>query len=307
MERINQFAFYELAKALQPLRTRKGDVPPVAAIMELVGAQSEIKLLLDGKPMPLGVSRASAHALAADIDDVLNAFCFKMDAAGKPRFPETTDAPIPTWRWQYLLKHLETFETVFSEEMREATTYFVPRRGIFHTPALVDAADQSFPLDIRGHIPSKSIDDWRSAGRCLAFNLLSASGFHVARAVEGTIEAYYQLFTNKPGKTLKSWNDYLKELEAIHSQSPSPEPRTLAEIRQMKDDFRNPLMHPRVVLSESDARMLFNNGESLIIAMAQEIKLASTGAQLALIPQQNEPPSAPPPQKKVSKQAGSGP
>ena len=37
----------------------------------------------------------------------------------------------------------------------------------------------------------------------------------------------------------------------------------------MKDDYRNPVMHPlRVTLTESDARMLFDNGESLIIAMA---------------------------------------
>jgi hypothetical protein len=31
-------------------------------------------------------------------------------------------------------------------------------------------------------------------------------------------------------------------------------------------------MHPRVTLTENDARMLFDNGESLIIAMAEEIK-----------------------------------
>jgi hypothetical protein len=40
----------------------------------------------------------------------------------------------------------------------------------------------------------------------------------------------------------------------------------------MKDDYRNPVMHPRVTLTENDARMLFDNGESLIIAMAEEIK-----------------------------------
>ena len=42
----------------------------------------------------------------------------------------------------------------------------------------------------------------------------------------------------------------------------------------MKDDYRNPIAHPRIVLTEPDARMLFANGESLIIAMAQELKAA---------------------------------
>ena len=42
-------------------------------------------------------------------------------------------------------KALSDFETVFAEEMKEAATYFVPRRGIFWTPALVDTADEAFP------------------------------------------------------------------------------------------------------------------------------------------------------------------
>lgn len=58
---------------------------------------------------------------------------------------------------------------------------------------------------------------------------------------------------------------------------PAPAEKTLAELRQMKDDYRNPVVHPRVTLTENDARMLFNNGESLIIAMAEEIKTIRAG------------------------------
>ncbi len=47
----------------------------------------------------------------------------------------------------------------------------------------------------------------------------------------------------------------------------------------MKDDYRNPIMHPRQVLTETDARMLFANGESLIMAMAQEIAEAANVVQ----------------------------
>jgi hypothetical protein len=42
----------------------------------------------------------------------------------------------------------------------------------------------------------------------------------------------------------------------------------------MRRDYRDPIVHPRVSLDEADARILFNNGESLIIAMASEIKSA---------------------------------
>lgn len=187
------------------------------------------------------------------------------------RWPDDTDK-ITEWCWKTVIDLLEKFETVFAEDMRENATYYVPRRGIYFTKALVDAADESFPAEITQHIPEKARAEWRSAGRCLAFNLLSASGFHVARAVEAMLEVYYQYFCGKgPDETLNGWHDYIVALEKAAGAVP-PGAKTLAELRQMKDDFRNPVVHPRIVLSESDARMLFNNGESLIIAMAQDFR-----------------------------------
>jgi hypothetical protein len=97
------------------------------------------------------------------------------------------------------------------------------------------------------------------------------------------LESYYQTFTDQPGATKAGWHDYLKDLEALsEGTTPMPDPKTLAVIRQMKDDYRNPVVHPRVVLTEADARMLFNNGESAIIGMAQGLKDAAAGSQGAL-------------------------
>jgi hypothetical protein len=88
------------------------------------------------------------------------------------------------------------------------------------------------------------------------------------------MESYYQMFIGKPGKTLRGWDDYHKELDKIAKTNPTPMPeeKTLIEFDQMRRDYRNPIVHPRASLREADARILFNNGESLIIAMASEIK-----------------------------------
>jgi hypothetical protein len=87
---------------------------------------------------------------------------------------------------------------------------------------------------------------------------------------------------------LRNWNDYVEALQKIAERNPTPcpQPKTLTELDQMRTDHRNPIMHPRVVLTEPDARMMFANGESLIIAMAQEIAAAREqgGVQLALTP-----------------------
>jgi len=284
VERINQFDTYKLGQALAALvafSEGNEDVHPQALFYHIWTAKAQIERLVRGHPVPLGTSKSTAENLLAQILGI------HQEHYGDG-FPDPNSAPIPAWRLGFLKVMIERFETVYGEEMAEAAAYVVPRRGIFYTPALVDAADECFPKDLLPYIPQKARDEWRSAGRCLAFNLLSASGFHVARAVEGTMEAYYQLFSSKPGTTLKTWGDYFDELEKIRKAggSPIPEDKTLAEFRQMKDDYRNPIMHPRVVLTEGDTKMLFNNGESLIIAMAQEIAKIQANAQpsLALVP-----------------------
>lgn len=286
VERIDQFSFYEIGQSLAKLSRYEGDVPAHVPIWDVWEGQKFLRALLNGIPIPIGVSRTKALEVLQSLDLISDTHFTQIDTEGKKTFkyPQPGDPPVPSWRWSLLNPVLANFETVFREEMRETAVYFVPRRGIFYTPALVDAADESFPKDLLPFIPQKARDDWKAAGRCLAFNLLSASGFHTARAVEATLESYYQLFSGRPGETLRSWHDYKEALDKLIAAKSTPGPRskTVAELDQMREDYRNPIMHPRVVLTEGDARMLFANGESLIIAMAQEIAEASLGIQPTL-------------------------
>jgi hypothetical protein len=285
VERINQFEFFELGETLQKIKDFSGELDGDDVFFPVYGAHQAVDALVEGKPLELTISKACAKRLKDELWTFINRN-FRTDGDDGKRqwkFPSAGDPKIGAWEWADPKAALTDFETIFREEMREAAIYRVPQRGIYDTGKLVDSADQSFPTETVTVIPQKTREDWRAAGRCLAFNLLSASGFHVARAVEGTMEAYYQAAYALPstGKkaTLNSWGDYIKALEAARSANPPkaplvPSEKVIAEIQQMKDDYRNPIAHPRIVLSESDARMLFANGESLIIAMAQEMKAA---------------------------------
>ena len=273
VERINDFALYELADALKALsnyneKISKSDVWSEASI-----AVRALNDLLSGSPLTIEFSKQSAQKLR---DFLVKEFINNKD--GEEYDPYFTPEDEEETIWGHIFRRyrrlLLDFETIFGTEMRDAATYFVPRRGIFHTPSLIDHADEAFPTEVKNYVPGKSKEDWKAAGRCLAFSLHSASGFHVTRAVEGILEKYYQKFCNKgPEDTLHGWHDYIEALKKVNA-APTPSDKTLSQLTQMKDDFRNPLAHPRVVLSETDARMLFDNGESLILAMASEIKEA---------------------------------
>lgn len=273
VEKVNAYAFYEMARELIIVHSLSDEVSTRDAVIPVMNARNRMRAILGGEPIPLGVSRKTAADLAGTLDSLWSVFTVDDGEGGRKFQWPAEGSTFEPWQLSWYRNALEKFETVFSAEMGDAATYVVPRRGIFSTAALVDTADETFPAEIRGAIPNKTLDDWRAAGRCLAFGLMSASGFHVARAVEGTIEKYYMTFTGKTD-TLNGWYDYIKALKDV-SGPKVPSDKTLTELEQMKDDYRNPLMHPRVVLTEAEARILFANGESLIIAMAGEIKAAT--------------------------------
>lgn len=275
VERVNHFPLYELGKSLQRLASvlEPDEINVRRLYTPFRNSMAALDGLLNGNPFPLGISKKAAADLKIAIEEEFTFRFVKYDGKKqKITFPDS-NIKADSWEFSTITHALSKFELIFSTEMSELSTYFVPQRGIYSTPALIDSADKSFPSAVFGHVPDKARADWRSAGRCLAFNLLSATGYHVARAVEATLEVYYQLYTGDT-RTLNGWNDYIKTLESVAASgsSPSPATKTMGELRQMKDDYRNPLVHPRVTLTENEARMLFDNGESLIIAMAEEIK-----------------------------------
>ncbi len=295
MEQINQYVFYEIGKGLKSALNLQDSTPATDALWPLWDSQTAVEKLLDAKFFPLKLSRHEAEQIKSHLDDIfLNHFqAANSDGTRSFRYPEAGDPPVPYWRFSGLRTAITSFEKVFGAELRGAATYFVPSKGIFATPLLIDNADEAFTADIRDMVPQKSRDEWKQAGRCLALSLWSASGFHVARAVEGALEKYHAEFCPAGKKGLLLWKDYIEDFKSClagQTQS-SPSSRVIVAIEQMKDDYRNPLMHPRVVLNELDARMLLANGESLIICMVQEMQIFKR-LQASPAPPQPSKPSA---------------
>lgn len=279
MERINEFVFYDIGKTLRALASVVGNSKPSAVFLEIVQAEAVVTGLLSGKPVKLGVSRKPAEELLKSIGNISSHF---KDTEGNISYPEDDAVWIGSYWFDWYRNALAKFENVFSEEMAQAATYIVPARGIYDIPSLVDFADRAIPAEVSSFIPDNAKDDWRAAGRCLAFILPSASGFHVARAIESTVEAYYKAYLGTAPPTGQSWGDLVSDLEKV-AQNPVPDPKTLAILRQIKDDWRNPVIHPRVTLTLTDAEVLFALGASVLMAVAQELKrLAENGVQPSL-------------------------
>ena len=151
-----------------------------------------------------------------------------------------------------------------AEELARAAVYAVHRKGIFDTSDLIDRADEIIPETLRGRLGDDCILDLKQAGPCLAFELPTAAGFHMMRATESSMWAYWEHLEKTKRPRNSNWGNAIQDLEQ-HSGS---DPKVVAALKQLKDLHRNPVVHPEVVLTMDEALSLWAVAPGVIIAVA---------------------------------------
>ncbi|MBN8531842.1 MAG: hypothetical protein J0L97_08305 [Alphaproteobacteria bacterium] len=171
----------------------------------------------------------------------------------------------------YIGNAAKEFKTVLSAELESTDTYFVSRKSIFDTTDLISSSTNVFPENIRAKLPSETITDFQEAGRCLAFELSTACGFHLVRAIESVIHKYYEHITSGQKLQLKpserNWGSYIKKLQDANADA-----SVLSVLDHIRSLHRNPLMHPDDVLTSDEALSLWGIVQSAIIAMYKKME-----------------------------------
>ena len=193
------------------------------------------------------------------------------DAEGNLNY-EKLDSDLASWQWSTLQTEVDGFHAVFTAECQNLEMYSVGQIGIYNMNSLVSKGSERFPAEYRAFIPSEAMVEFDHAGRCLAFNLPTACGFHSIRGLELCILAYLAKRTSNVEK-LKSWNDYFNLIEKLTNDLSGlhkPSAKIGPMIQRMKDLERNPLMHPRDTLDIAGADQLFNLASITAIELAKD-------------------------------------
>lgn len=284
VERIDLYQLYVVGSELHPLLEVASDDTTVARLfMPLMNAIAALERLLGPEaPARLDFCRPDAENLHKAMLSLQDRY-FR-DEQGGWTFPTNGNEPVESWRMYTVKTALTAFEAVFRTDMQRAATYLVPKRGTYDLGDLVDRANETFPTDVRAVIGQLANEEYISAGRCYAFGLFTAAGYHCCRAVEAVLREYYRLFTGKADTGKEQWGDLIGGLEKCAGVV-VPEPKTLSHIRHLKDFDRNPLAHVRAVLDATDADMLLAGSKVAITAMAAEInkKNLASAPVLALV------------------------
>jgi hypothetical protein len=161
---------------------------------------------------------------------------------------------------------INEFEISFFDELSKVHVLHITKKGNLSIHSLVAGASKGF-----SHSSSLSdrcryeIDE---SGKCLACNRPTASGFHILRSVEVCIEDYFSAGNlPMPPTNRQNWGQYITDLKNNGASRPVTD-----SLQFIKDNFRNPLMHPHDGLDIGEAIKLFCVCEQMTAALVNDMK-----------------------------------
>lgn len=151
----------------------------------------------------------------------------------------------------------KALDTAISIQFDHLDTYLVTPKGTHDTRKLIETPEVAFESHWP-HVVVLAQSDWRSASRCLAFDLPTACGFHAIRAMEAQVLGYLQLKSVTPKK-----RDLGHYVELLRQEKAGSEAVNLVD--HLRANHRNPLMHPEDTLDLPEALSVFDLTKTAIM------------------------------------------
>lgn len=283
----NAFELYRLGGAISAVRKKISErqsrpLRYTDLFIELSDVQTRLDMVVSNALIPLDTCKENAMTLKATVDTIVRTFFASYRAADNEEAKTAVWQQVPADGWQ-LNEQINAFEYVFSAELARTAIYLVDQVGAYRTSAIIEAADTVFPKNIREQLPEEAVADIRAAGKCLAFDLHTAAGFHIARAVETVLLKYFSAL-GIPIPKIRNLGKYIEALSEAAKKGNSIDTKVVAAVDQFRDLYRNPIMHPEAVLSADEAAILFALAQSTISAIILDIaKLAANSAALVVV------------------------
>lgn len=168
-----------------------------------------------------------------------------------------------------LSEKTHALKTVLTYHVPTLPIFLASSKGLFHPEDLNDRAHHHLPEEVRNRLSDQCLLDIKDSGRCLAFDLGTASVFHMMRAIEDVIKAYYEHLkgrTFQDDEIYQTWGSYIEALKKANADQ-----FIVAQLYEIKNACRNPVCHPEVNMTIEEALRLFGMGIFIIGEMVARI------------------------------------
>lgn len=256
MQHVNLQSIYQLATGVHGIGKFKVGTSLSSVIGHITGTHWLLGHLLEGRPVPLSRCIPFAKIVDEQITGLMDKFSVN------PLYVLTDDD------CDKLYYAVNAFEQYFAREVDRFDVFYIPPKGTHATIKLIEKADENIPPDVRSRLSKEATNDIQQAGRCLALDSPTAAGFHILRAVESLIRFYVDKVTGKPHPAKnRNWGAYIKAIRDNNADA-----RVANYLQHVKDTYRNPIMHPEIVLTPDEAFSLFNASLSAIVQLDAAIQ-----------------------------------
>jgi hypothetical protein len=261
MKPTNVHTFYSLGVALERLYANVGvDRTGIDVFSYLIDPHNSLMEFLAGtENMPIQDTRSAANYLFQFTGALYKSFGSNPDEAQR----KLNQSEVSMF-----IHGKDEFEKAFEREYRNLDVLTVMKKGIYDTRLLMRGPEEELPERLRKFLPQQALDDWKEAGRCLAFEVPTACAFHICRGTEALMLGYYKALARKPWPFNKrDWNIYIAQLGV--EGAPKSITTRLDEIRDMD---RNAYTHPEKTVSLDEAPVLFRLCTGVTFYMCQELE-----------------------------------
>lgn len=252
MQSLNVGWFSRLANALRPLATGAYEQDNA---MDVIAVARPYLLTLSDKgqfPLSLDASRPLVWALQEQIEAVGNA------ATGGE------EIDFPAYRTA-IQDNASRLAMVLDTDLSHQPVYCVFPKRAYDIQILTSDATQIFSPAVRAALTEEEEYNLKEAGRCLAFEVPTAAGFHLFRALDSVLQRYVKLVKGSLPKN-KNWGQYIKALEENGADR-----KITGILFQLKEFHRNPIIHPDARLNVEDALSLIGVAESALSMMVADM------------------------------------
>lgn len=166
---------------------------------------------------------------------------------------------------------VKTFETLLKDELSKLPIFCCDdeKIGNLSIDKLLKGGGNGYPEKTKTRLTSLCLSEIDEAGRCLVYERSTAAGFHMLRSVELTIRQYLLAVPGfvMPPLNRQNWGEYLKLLGDNGASRDVTD-----HLHNIKDNYRNPLMHPEDTLEIDEAVSLFGVAQSMNEMLIADMK-----------------------------------
>lgn len=265
MFRLSGDFIYRLAGQLRPAGTISDTASNLDAYFALTEAVTALESLLTSNPLGLQASWFKGNELLKLAKEMATQVIGDSSVL--------TDQ-LESYRLSMLKAAFTTFEVTLKADLSIANLYILTTKGAYDASTLAEFGLQAFPAHLLLKVP-EAANDAKQAARCIAFDLPTAAAFHLHRANEAVVHAYFKAIApNVPPPVDQPLGAWLAAL--VKAQAPE---KIVSALRDILKLHRNPVLHPQQSLDDSEeAIALLGSIHTAIRHMLQAIPLPEQAA-----------------------------